>query len=97
MRLVPRQLRRSDFPSSVPYYGGRLTPQVIEGMKTYAVQHPSPPPPAAGPSAAPAPPVAPVPPADPALQLERLEELRDQGYVTAGEYEEIRRRIVGGT
>jgi hypothetical protein len=33
MRLVPRQLRKTDFPSGVPYYGGRLTPQVIEGMK----------------------------------------------------------------
>jgi hypothetical protein len=76
----------------VPYYGGRLTPQVIEGMKTYAVQHPTSPPPAAGPPVS-----APVPPADPALQVERLEELRDKGYVTAGEYEEIRRRIVGGT
>jgi hypothetical protein len=32
MRLVPRQLRRSDFPGSVPYYGGRLTPQVIAGL-----------------------------------------------------------------
>ena len=32
MRLVPRQLRRSDFPSSVPYYGGRLTPWVIAGI-----------------------------------------------------------------
>ena len=32
MRLVPRQLRRSDFPSSVPYYGGRLTPWVISGI-----------------------------------------------------------------
>jgi hypothetical protein len=33
MIRVPRQLRRSDFPSSVPYYGGRLTPQVIAGME----------------------------------------------------------------
>jgi hypothetical protein len=36
MRLVPRQLRRSDFPGSVPYYGGRLTPQVIAGLNTSA-------------------------------------------------------------
>jgi hypothetical protein len=36
MRLVPRQLRRSDFPGSVPYYGGRLTPQVIAGLNTPA-------------------------------------------------------------
>ena len=36
MRLVPRQLRRSDFPGSVPYYGGRLTPQVIAGLSSPA-------------------------------------------------------------
>ena len=87
VRLVPRQLRRSDFPSSVPYYGGRLTPQVIQGMKAYAVQHPPPPPP-------PAPPTVPAPP-DPAQELARLEELREKGYVTPAEYDEIRRRITG--
>jgi hypothetical protein len=32
MRLVPKQLRRSDFPGSVPYYGGRLTPWYINGL-----------------------------------------------------------------
>ena len=36
MRLVPRQLRRSNFPSSTPYYGGRLTPQVIAGIEPSA-------------------------------------------------------------
>ena len=84
MRLVPRQLRRSDFPSSVPYYGGRLTPQVIQGMKTYGERgRPHPPPP------------APAPP-DPAVQqLASLQDLRVKGYLTPNEYEEIRRRIVG--
>jgi len=43
MILVPRQLRRSDFPSSVPYYGGRLTPQTIAGIER------RPPPPTAPP------------------------------------------------
>jgi hypothetical protein len=69
----------------VPYYGGRLTPQVIQGMKPYAGQHPPPP----GP-----PPAAPP---DPAQELARLEELRDKGYVTPAEYDEIRRRITGET
>jgi hypothetical protein len=32
MRLVPKQLRRTDFPGSVPYFGGRLTPWVIAGI-----------------------------------------------------------------
>ena len=84
MRLVPRQLRRSDFPSSVPYYGGRLTPQVIQGMKPNSERRHPPPPPA-----------VPAPP-DPAVQqLALLEDLRVNGYVTPNEYEEIRRRIVG--
>jgi Short C-terminal domain len=72
MFLVPRQLRRSDFPSSVPYYGGRLTPQVIAGL-----QHPLRP--------------------DQSRQLATLDELHAQGVVTDDEYEEIRRRIVGGS
>ena len=42
MRLVPRQLRRSDFPGSVPYYGGRLTPQVIAGLNAPAAPAASP-------------------------------------------------------
>ena len=75
----------------MPYYGGRLTPQVIQGMKTYAVQ-PPPPPPAAPPPPPGAPPAAPP---DPAQELARLEDLRAKGYVTPAEYEEIRRRIVG--
>ena len=36
MRLVPRQLRRTNFKGSVPYYGGRLTPQVIGGIHQQA-------------------------------------------------------------
>jgi hypothetical protein len=72
MFLVPRQLRRSDFPSSVPYHGGRLTPQVIAGLQR---------------------PLSP----DRSRQLATLDELHAQGVVTDGEYEEIRRRIVGGS
>lgn len=40
MRLVPRQLRRKDFKGSVPYYGGRLTPQVIAGIHEQAASGP---------------------------------------------------------
>ena len=32
MRLVPRRLRKTTFPSTVPYYGGRLTPEHIAGL-----------------------------------------------------------------
>jgi hypothetical protein len=74
----------------VPYYGGRLTPKVIQGMKPHAV--PPPPPPAAPPPAAP--PAAPPPP-DPEQEMARLEDLRVKGYVTPSEYDEIRRRILG--
>jgi hypothetical protein len=35
------------------------------------------------------------PPPDPAHELARLEELRDKGYVTPAENDEIRRRITG--
>jgi hypothetical protein len=72
MFLAPRQLRRSDFPSSLPYYGGRLTPQVIASLR-----HPLSP--------------------DRSRQLATLDELHAQGVVTDGEYEEIRRRIVGAS
>jgi hypothetical protein len=85
MIMVPRQLRRSDFPSSVPYYGGRLTPQVIAGLE----RRPPPNPPPA---------VDPVAPSerDRSRQLEALADLRDKGVLTEGEYEEIRRRLAGG-
>ena len=38
MRMVPKQLRRTDFPGKVPYYGGRLTPWVIAGMNQQGAQ-----------------------------------------------------------
>ena len=40
MRLVPKQLRRKNFPGSVPYYGGRLTPQFITGLGQQAAATP---------------------------------------------------------
>jgi Short C-terminal domain len=86
MILVPRQLRRSDFPSSVPYYGGRLTPQVIAGLGRRPT--PSPAPVAGGESAS---------EQDRSRQLAALDELRAQGVVTEGEYEEIRRRLLQGS
>jgi len=85
MRMVPRQLRRSDFPSSVPYYGGRLTPQVIADLQRPPAR--TLPPPSAP---------APIPP-DRSKQLAELDELLAQGVVTAAEHDELRRRIVGGS
>jgi hypothetical protein len=84
MILVPRQLRRTDFPGSVPYYGGRLTPQVIAGLR----RPPAPPPdtPAAG---------ADGPEPDLARQLEALADLRAQGVLTADEYDTLRGRLLG--
>jgi hypothetical protein len=88
MRLVPRQLRKSTFPSSVPYYGGRLTPAVIQGMKDH---HP--------PAPAPAPPPPPPPPAvSPQRRNQQIAELarmRDDGILTPNEYAMIVRRAGG--
>lgn len=86
MRLVPRQLRKTTFPGSVPYYGGRLTPQVIAGLG----QQPAPPPtrtPAAGRAAAP-------PQTDQERQLAALARLRAQGVLTDEEHETYRRRVM---
>jgi hypothetical protein len=91
MFLVPRQLRRSDFPSSVPYYGGRMTPAQIAAMQPRPASPPAPLPPP--PPAAPAPAVSPE---DAARRLAMLDELRADGVVSDGEYEELRDRIAGG-
>ena len=88
MRLVPRQLRKSTFPSSVPYYGGRLTPQVIAGLGSSAA-----PPPAPRPAPRPQEPApAPLAP-ERSRQLAALDDLRQRGVVTDEEYERIRGRI----
>jgi hypothetical protein len=84
MIMVPRQLRRSDFPSSVPYYGGRLTPQVIVALGTSSGPHPRP----GGTRAS-------VPEDTETQQLAMLSKLRGQGVFTEAEYEELRRRIAG--
>ena len=86
MILVPRQLRRSDFPSSVPYYGGRLTPQVIAGLERH-------------PTAASPPPAGLAPGATEmtSQQLETLSELRAQGVLTEEEFDRARRRLLGGS
>ena len=88
MILVPRQLRRSDFPSSVPYYGRRLTPQVIQGLQARPAHRPTPQP-------LPPPAPAPPPPSNAAQQLASLDDLRAAGALTDTEYDEIRRRIQG--
>ena len=87
--LVPRQLRRSDFPSSVPYYGGRMTPAQIAGMQS----RPAPPPPAPAP-----PPPAPASASaeEVARRLAMLDQLRADGVVSDDEYDELRGRIDGG-
>ena len=85
MIMVPRQLRRSDFPSSVPYYGGRLTPQMIAGLQ---------PRPAPRPAASPLP-----PPSEPdrARQLATLDELRAQEVLSETEYDDLRQRVLGAS
>ncbi len=85
MFLVPRQLRRSDFPSSVPYYGGRMTPAQIGGMQN----RPAPPPP-------PPPTPAPASAEDVARRVAMLDQLRADGVVSDDEYDELRGRIDGG-
>lgn len=85
MRLVPRQLRRSDFPSSVPYYGGRLTPNVIRGLG-----HQTPPQYQTAPMGAqPLPGPAPAP----NRSLAALDELHRTGVLTDAEYATYRQRI----
>ena len=94
MLLVPRQLRRAGLTGDVPYYGGRLSP-----AQAYAVSHPSPPPgaiPRGSMSRTPVP-DTPVPekarPARSAEDTRRaLEQLRDEGVITAEEYDDLRSR-----
>jgi len=85
MFLVPRQLRRSDFPSSVPYYGGRMTPAQIAALQSRPAPPPPPPPPAS------------ASPEEAAQRLAMLDQLRTDGVVSDDEYEELRGRIAGGT
>jgi hypothetical protein len=85
MIMVPRQLRRSDFPSSVPYYGGRLTPQMIAGLQSRPAPRPAP---------------SPLPPPsapDRSRQLATLDELRAEGVLSEAEYDDMRQRILGAS
>jgi hypothetical protein len=84
MIMVPRQLRRSDFPSSVPYYGGRLTPQMIAGLQP----RPAPPVPS---------PLPPPTEPDRTRQLATLDELRVQGVLSETEYDDLRQRVLGAS
>lgn len=38
MLLAPRQLRRHGMTGAVPYYGGRLTPAHVQGIREQARQ-----------------------------------------------------------
>ncbi|MGZ4592302.1 MAG: hypothetical protein ACXV3C_00425 [Actinomycetes bacterium] len=101
MLLVPRQLQRAGMTGSVPYYGGRLSPE-----QAYAASHPSAPPPrfaspalggrgAVGESR---PRRATAVPADSAPKdrpdtISALQQLLDDQVITAAEYEELRARV----
>jgi hypothetical protein len=89
--LVPRQLARAGMTGDVPYYGGRFTP-----AQAYAASHPRQ---AARSSPAPTPPPAPPPPppspAQQAAQLEALQQLRDDGVITAAEHARLASRVTG--
>jgi hypothetical protein len=86
MLLAPRQLQRHGMTGPVPYYGGRLTPAHIYGIK-HAVR--SGPPPAA-------PPAPPAPQLrnqrTPQAVLDALIYLRDTGVITPREFDDLRAR-----
>lgn len=108
MILVPRQLRRSGMTGSVPYYGGRLTPE-----QAYAAANPAAPIPAGvaiSPTvlgSAAAPPALSVTPADPTLPAApagsgaagetgdqaALEQLLSSGVITPAEFDRLRARV----
>jgi hypothetical protein len=79
----------------VPYYGGRFTP-----AQAYAASHPRravgrPPVPAPPPAAAPAAPPAAPSPEQQAAQLKALQQLRDDGVITAAEHVRLASRVTG--
>jgi hypothetical protein len=95
MLLVPRQLRRAGLTGDVPYYGGRLSP-----AQAYAVSHPSQRPgaePRGSLGRTPVPETAVPQPAKPAASAEdtrrALEQLRDDGVITAEEYADLLSRM----
>ena len=93
MILVPRQLARAGMTGDVPYYGGRFTP-----AQAYAASHPRravgpPPAPAPSPAAPLARPPAPPLPEQQAAQLKALQQLRDDGVITAAEHVRLASRV----
>jgi len=87
--LVPRQLARAGMTGDVPYYGGRMSP-----AQAYAASHRRQ---AAGGPPAPAPPPPPPPtsPAKQAAQLETLQQLLDDGLISAAEHARLASRVTG--
>ena len=83
MRLAPRQLQRAGMTGAVPYYGGRLSPS-----QAYAVSH------QAGAVAPAAPPTAGRPAGDLTQKLATLQQLLDDGVITADEYRAFRERVL---
>jgi hypothetical protein len=66
----------------VPYYGGRLTPQMIAGLQPR-------------PAPRPASPLPPPSQPDQDRQLTTLDELRAQGVLSETEYDDLRQRVLG--
>jgi len=83
--LVPRQLARAGMTGDVPYYGGRFSP-----AQAYAASHPR-----QATGAPPAPPPPPPSPAQQAAQLEALQQLRDDGLISAAEHARLASRVTG--
>jgi hypothetical protein len=69
----------------VPYYGGRLTPQVIAGLQSRPAPRPAPSP------------LPPPSPPDRDRQLATLDELRAQGVLSEIEYDDLRQRVLGAS
>jgi len=83
-------LRQTDFPSSVPYYGGRLTPAVIAGL---GKKEPPPIPVTGGNQPIPAPLPPPPPPQDVPQLIAAIDELHAKGVLSDEEHAQLLARV----